>query len=420
MTPSSDPPADHPPSAASLIAAYARRFHGHISAPHYVSSPAGAWLLLALASHAAPERLRGELEKVLGTNIPSALAAASALLADPPSALAAASAVWSDPKVRSKLTSFFAGLPAGTESGPVPSQDGADAWAREHSAGLIDSFPVALDRGTVLVLATALASKISWDEPFHLDDADVLGENPWARELTRVLRADGAHEQEIFEDPDAGLVAAHGAYGSGLLVVSVIGERSVAPARVLAAAHRIGGGWARGCDGDALLAPVSLFDLPLGEGPAWTLVEEQGQVSDPSGRESRITTALPAWRASSQLDLAVPGLGLDLAAEGLISQLPPFADGYEFEARQRAVAAYTRDGFEAAAVSAMSLRFGAAAPHTTPGLRRTARVAFGHPYAVVAVVPSATWDVDARQLGASPWAAVPVFSAWIGTPADAD
>jgi hypothetical protein len=57
-------------------------------------------------------------------------------------------------------------------------------------------------------------------------------------------------------------------------------------------------------------------------------------------------------------------------------------------------------------------------PRTRPGVMRTAVLRFGQPYAVVAV----TTDPD-RRGGlpvSSPWRGLPVFSAWITQPEDAD
>lgn len=406
--------------ASELISAYAVRFHALFDEPHYVASPAGAWLLLALAAIAAPEHLRAELEKALGTDIPTASRLAAAMLASPPPAVAAASAVWSDPEVCTAIKTFLAMLPESTETGPLPSQAAADAWAAASTAGLIESFPVQLGPETVLVLATALASKITWERSFGLVDAEALGAGEWAAEISSALRAPSEHAQELFEDPDVGLIAAHGAEGNGLLVVSAIAASSASPSSVLAAAHRVARSWAQGQPPNAAMTPVSLFDLPLGKGPAWTISEHEARVSAHDGRESLIETTLPAWRATSDLDLATPGLGLDLAGAGLITQLPPNIDGYEFEARQSAMAAYGRDGFEAAAVSAVSLMRSASRPPRTIGVRRVARVAFAHPYAVVAVVPARRWDPSSRQIVSGPWASVPVFSAWVGTPSDAE
>jgi hypothetical protein len=140
----------------------------------------------------------------------------------------------------------------------------------------------------------------------------------------------------------------------------------------------------------------SLFDLPLGTGHSW-LLSERRQTG--SHDEERYETLLPAWSAESShplLTLGVPGFGS--AAEAL-QQL---AEGDEVDAIQAAMARYTRTGFEAAAVTAIGARASAMVRPSTVTIR-TARIEFGHPYAVVAVASG----VD------STWAGLPLFSAWV-------
>ena len=48
---------------------------------------------------------------------------------------------------------------------------------------------------------------------------------------------------------------------------------------------------------------MSLFDLPLGDAPVWSIVEEEVETSAPQGQEERIVSVLPAWTAQTDLDL---------------------------------------------------------------------------------------------------------------------
>jgi hypothetical protein len=94
--------------------------------------------------------------------------------------------------------------------------------------------------------------------------------------------------------------------------------------------------------------------------------------------------------------------------------LPP--GRYRYEAKQSVAAHYDRQGFEAAAVTAMAARVSRRAP--LHGGRRVAELRFGHPFAVVAVA------LDGRSGGSTPsygaWHGVPVFSAWVAEPEDAE
>jgi hypothetical protein len=170
----------------------------------------------------------------------------------------------------------------------------------------------------------------------------------------------------------------------------------VPSADVLAAAYDLGPALATGRP----VARRSLFDLPLGEGPLWSVTERSGPVRSADGREERYTAVLPAWSASSEIDLSDPGLGFAAVAQAL-------APGDPWQARQAAMARYTRVGFEAAAVTAVAVAMAMRVPR--PGLIRTAELRFGHPFAVVAVVT-----------GDGPWQGLPVFSAWVARPEDAE
>ncbi len=312
------------------------------------------------------------------------------------------------------LESWLSSLPGAVEIGGVPAQPTADDWARRNSHGLIEHFPLQLRPATVLVLASALASSVTWHTPYELAPATELGRHsPWARRLTQVLRAPkhGEVGQYIAATDRAGDVAVHTASApGGLRVTSVIAAPDVAPHDVLAAAHQL----AVGAVGAAVTGPApsrrSLFDLPLGDGPAWRITAAES----PSVRSPELFTAvLPAWSAdSSHPLLAERRLGFAAAGGGLSSLLPP--GSYDLDARQSAVARYDRAGFEAAAVSSIAVRFSA----PPPGPVRTATLRFAHPYAVVAVAVdenSAPGSSPAR----SPWHGLPVFSAWITDPGDA-
>jgi hypothetical protein len=382
---------------AGAVARYAERFHGLAGSGHHIASPLGAWLLLALCAPAATGETRAELGEILGADPDAAAAVAADLLDHPHALVASAAALWRRPEVAAALAGFAAALPAAVSVGDLPSQAELDAWARQHTLGLIERFPLELAPDTLLILATALATKVSWEVPFEPAPAAELGpDSPWASRVTTVLRAPERHEQYIATTSRAGDVAVHTATAQdGLAVTSVLADRGVAPVDVLAAAYECAAG------------PVnrrSLFDLPLGDSPMWTLREERVQTTAPDGREERYTTVLPAWSATSDHNLTDAALGMPAAARALAAVLG--RPDYRYEAKQSAVARYSRFGFEAAAVTAMMMVD--SVPVTRAGLRRVADRRFGHPYAVVA---TATQWAGAGATG--PWHGLPVFSAWI-------
>ena len=391
------------PVRASLIAdcvcAYAARLHAAIGARHHVASPLGAWLLLALAGPASSATSRDTLTKVLGCDVGTASDAAAELLADPQPAVASAVAVWTaaGAALSPEFGRWSARLPPEVTTGDLPSRAELDAWATEHTFGLIDRFPVR-DDGLYLLLASALATKVSWQRPFELRPAASLGRaSPWASRIRQVLRtpsgpAQGGHIQFIASSPEAGDVIVHMASAvDDLVVVSVAATPHVACDRVLSVAHRIGIRLATGQSLDRR----QLAELPLGEGPLWLLRE----VTAPA---DSCVAVLPAWSAQSEHDLSAPALGFAAAKEALVSGADPW------QARQAAMARYTRTGFEAAAMSALAVPIAM----RRSGTRRQAELRFGHPYAVVALTTAGT------RTG-SPWHGLPVFSAWVTEPDDA-
>ncbi|SIM62734.1 hypothetical protein [Micromonospora cremea] len=398
----------------SPLSRYADNLHAEIGTEHHVASPLGAWLLLALCATTATDRADRPaaegLAEALGTDLTSAAEVARALLDAPHPLVASATALWHRPgQGDGGSTDWRAALPATTEVGPLPDQAGLDAWAREHTLGLIEKFPLRVGPDVVLALASALATRISWADPFEIADAGALGPgSAWAGRLRRVLRSPRrGHRGAIVSTARAGDVIVHAAPaqaadGAGLVVVSVAAEPHVPPAEVLAAAYQLSAGVA---DGAEPPGRRSLFDLPLGDAPLWTLREERVRTRARDGREERHTAVLPCWSARSEHDLTAPALGFPAASAALATALAlPVQD---FEARQAAMARFGRYGFEAAAVTGM-FELTSMPPE---GLARTAELRFGHPYAVVAVA------TDQRAGDATgPWHGIPVFSGWVAEP----
>ncbi|MFG3689710.1 hypothetical protein [Micromonospora sp. NPDC047740] len=392
------------------LAHYAERLHRAAGDAHHVASPLGAWLLLALSGPAATGDLRGAMEEALGTDVDQAAALAHALLSAPHPLVASATALWERTPAEG-LAGWRATLPERTQTGPLPDQPALDAWAREHTEGLIERFPLTVSPQTLLILANALATRVSWAEPFQVAPAEQLGAgSAWAGRLERVLRAPAyRHWCGIATTARAGDVAVHAAPArpvsiaggeAGLLVVSVAADPDVPVPDVLAAAQELAAGAATTGDGIGA-GQRSLFDVPLGDTPLWTIREEPVRTFASDGREERAGAVLPCWSAESRHDLTPPGFGFAVAAQAL-GGLMGVADP-RYEAAQSAVARYGRYGFEAAAVTAFATR--TALP--PEGVARVAELRFGHPYAVVAV---------ATDSAGGPWHGLPVYSAWVAQP----
>jgi hypothetical protein len=101
----------------------------------------------------------------------------------------------------------------------------------------------------------------------------------------------------------------------------------------------------------------------------------------------------------------------------MIALVGPHPAGDITEAKQAAMASYTRFGFEAAAVTVARIALAASMPIQPKerGLERAAELRFDHPYAALALAGSeAAFSGNGQDR--SPVFGLPLFSAWVGTP----
>ena len=197
---------------ARLVGGYASRVREGVAEQHQgdsVYSPLAMWMLLAAAAVGARGRLHERLETVVGCPAPRAGRLLDALLSEPPPALRVALALWT----RGVLTSdAFAGwvgaLPSGVQLGAMPSQEDADAWTRRSTLDLIERFPAQVDDLTAC-LVSALATRVSWEDPFETIDANqALSEgSPWRGAVRQMLCADHPPQAAIVQTEQAGTVA---------------------------------------------------------------------------------------------------------------------------------------------------------------------------------------------------------------------
>ena len=303
------------------LSAYAARLHATAGDGHHVASPLGAWLLLAVTATTADsdpavaDQAAAQLAQALGTDLPSAAEVARTLLDAPHPLVGSATALWHRTRQGDdRPAAWRAALPSTTEVGALPDQAGLDAWAREHTLGLIETFPLKVDWDVAFILASALATRVSWATPFDVADARALGaDSPWAGQLRRALRSPSeGHRCAIVSTARAGDVIVHAAPaqttdGAGLVVLSVAAAPQVPPADVLAIAYDLSAGVA---DGAQPAGSRSLFDLPLGETPLWMLTEERVHTWARDGREERHTAVLPCWSARNDHEPDRPGARL--------------------------------------------------------------------------------------------------------------
>jgi hypothetical protein len=154
-------------SWASAIGRYGERLHARAGDDHHVVSPLGAWVLVALCSALAGQGEREKFDGILGAEPSAAANFAAGLLADPHPLVAAGAAVWvREAAMTDRVQQWRESVSGVVDSGDVPTVEQADAWADERTLGLIRRFPVTITPDVVCLLATALATKVSWEVPF--------------------------------------------------------------------------------------------------------------------------------------------------------------------------------------------------------------------------------------------------------------
>ncbi|MQY35015.1 hypothetical protein SRB17_29870 [Streptomyces sp. RB17] len=363
-----------------------------------VTSAAGVWPLLAFLADGAAGPARVELSEALGLPADQAAGAARELLAAlrSVSGLDAALGLWTHQALTLR-EEWRGGLPAGTYGvfgdDLVTAQERLDAWAAERTGGLVERMPVTLTREARLVLASALALRTTWRQPFT-ELPLRPGSGPWQG---RTLR--GLHRRSVRPDrvgvagtPDGFVTALTVPGDNGIDVHLVLGEEHMTPGQVLTAGVGIvaralpltGGG-----------------SLPHGHVGPGLYVEQQPAV-EPEPLMLDVRTVAYEVRADHDL-LALAGLfGLTAATDDRVGHFPgvsdhPLAVG---EARQSAVAQFGALGFRAAAVTAIAQRYGSAPPRYRYE-STVVRAVFDRPFGFLAV------DRESRLVLVAGWVTDP-------------
>ncbi|MEU3526957.1 serpin family protein [Streptomyces sp. NPDC038707] len=372
-----------------------------------VFSAPGVWPLLAFLADGAAGPARAELSGALGVPAGQAAGAARELLSAlaSVSGLDAALGLWTHQELDLR-EEWRAGLPAGTHGrfgdDLVTARERLDAWAAERTGGLVERMPVRLTRRTRMVLASALALRTRWRQPFT--ELPLRPESgPWRDRALRGLHRRSVRPDRVgVTDTSGGFVTALTVPGdNGVDVHLVLGEERMTPGQVLAAGVGI---VERG------LPLTAGGALPHGHVGPGLHVEQQPAVT-PEPRTLDVRTVAYEVRADHDL-LALAGLfGLTTAMDTRVGHFPgmsalPLAVG---EARQSAVAQFGALGFRAAAVTAIPM-----AAAGLPDFRyetTVVRVVFDRPFGFLAadrasrLVLAAGWVTDPAPYPAAGWGA---------------
>ncbi|MER6380166.1 serpin family protein [Streptomyces sp. NPDC001233] len=363
-----------------------------------VFSAPGVWPLLAFLADGAAGPARAELAGALGVPTEQAAGAARELLVAlaSVSGLDAALGLWTYQGLALR-DEWRAGLPAGTYGvfgdDLVTAQERLDAWAAERTGGLVERMPVTLTRDARMVLASALALRTTWRQPF--DEQPLRPDaGPWQGRTLRGLhrRSPRPDRVGVTGTPDGFVTALTVPGDNGIDVHLVLGEEHMTPGQVLHAGVGIV---------ERALPLTGGGGLPHGHVGPGLYVEQQPAV-EPTPLTLDVRTVAYEVRADHDL-LALAGLfGLTAAADTHHGHFPgisdhPLAIG---QARQSALAQFGPLGFRAAAVTAVAVPYGSAPPQYRYE-STVVRAVFDRPFGFLAV------DRESRLVLVAGWVTDP-------------
>lgn len=321
---------------------------GRLGGEDFVVSGAGLWPLLALLASAADETAAAELAAAIGRPASSAqqdaLEVISILRAG--ASTTAALGLWTREGI-ALHERWASGLPAGVV-GTLTDQEALDRWAAGETAGLIEKFPLEINPGTMMVLASALAAKVKWRRPFEShprsghkswDDPGIPAEQWLSRttyELSEAAVLDGTVTRVIVE-------------GDGDVDVHLLLGDSQ-PADVIAAGLRE-------LSGEANVCPAAELD----NGPGLTVSRKEAWRPN-----DMLHVRLPSFEVEVRHDLMKQAdmFGLRTVSDPVTSHLLLLSPAPLFvsEGAQSVLARFFAEGFEAAAVTAFGLAATGAPP----------------------------------------------------------
>jgi serine protease inhibitor len=324
-----------------------------------VVSGLGLWPLLALLATAADEPGRTELASAAGVDPATAASQAVDLVTtiEGASDLHAALGVWVHEQL--KLSeSFDSVVPAaltGRLTGDlVRDKAKLDAWAAQHTDGLIRQMPLEVTPDLAVVLASALSLRTTWTRPFN-EQVRRVYDGPWAGGSWHWLdRTDRDLDAlRLYDDPAAGTLS----------VITVQGDADV---DVL-----LGVGAPQARQSDVLAGLITASAEPGAGRPGTELVRagRPKQEVAPAVRIATTTSRVPDLKLSlpsfsvevehdllAQRDLfGLATVSSDPGSSGHFSAISP-EPLMVGQAKQTVLARFFATGFEAAAVTAMGMR----------------------------------------------------------------
>jgi hypothetical protein len=344
------------------------RWCSRLGGGDFALSGAGLWPLLALLASAGDESAGAELAAALGRPADSAQRDALELIdiLRTGESTTAALGLWTREDVPLQQ-GWASGIPEGVV-GELTDQEALDRWAAQETGGLIEKFPLEITPDTALVLASALAARVKWCEPFDTRPRDRNRESmePDQQWLFRTTYDLGA--AAVLDDAVTRVIVD----GDGDLDVHLlIGDQH--PADVLSAGLRE-------LSGEAQARSVTQSDSGR---PGLNVRRVESWI-----QKDILRVELPSFEIKTHHDLLEQTelFGLRSLTDPGTSHLPLLSPAplYVSDGAQDVVARFFAEGFEAAAVTAFEVSITGAPPDDDQQVT-LATVIFDRPFGFLAV-----------------------------------
>lgn len=367
-------------AANRLTVEWARSLQIHGST---IYSAAGVWPLIALLAYSAEGPARDELQSAAGIDGRDGLDMALELISSFGGDLRLALRIWTHAHLPLETT-WTQGVPMdlrGQLTGDA-SRDriAINHWASQNTDGLIDELDIHLNEaadwkpGTLMVGASAVAVDTKWAAPFG--DASLRPTSgPWAGRRLQALRRSTPDQDDV-------AVAVNSAVGP-LTLLTIRGTAEVDVCLAIAEAeHQPSAVLTAACDAIAN-GVASVRGSALPDDVLYPGLEVTRTYSD--ALHPSLFVVMPRFTVETRHDLlTTPDVfGLSAAMDRSRGHFPrissfPLAITNAF---QQVKASFSKEGFRAAAVSYVELRFGYQPPHEA----RCINIVLDRPFAFVAM-----------------------------------
>jgi hypothetical protein len=380
------------------IQEYSRQFNNEFvfgeTTNNVGGSALGSWINLTLVGEALKDKFtpkeKENLEKVLGVSISDAYFYVKLLAEREPEIVSLAIAFWTDAgtlndSVFNLIRETVGNVTNSEVSLSIPPQSEMNRWAENKSKGLIKEFPISVEDEEA-ILANLIATKVQWYEPYNLIPSKEVSH--WGQEH---LLYQAYADVKVYLTANSEPYLVHkktSAYKDGRLAVySIIGEKDKDLSELYS---------------EFLLHLEKGFEVDQGV----RLAEDNFscdfisfktiEVTNPTIPDFYYDVTLPAWSSEDIHDIEEAGY------ESIISALK--RENLEVKNYQAIVSSYNKNGYEAAALTIMSMRAGAVRPLPKQTKEVTAgNAVFNHSYLSVSVFEPAVQDFN------HPWNSIPLF-----------